>query len=246
LSGAAIRSNASSAANSDKASTVRSMFAQIAPTYDMLNHLLSLGVDRRWRRFTARKISDILRRPGAKVLDLCCGTCDLSLEMARTAAVWSVDFCHPMLVIARDKTARSANPISIAEGDALSAPFADRQFDAVTIAFGLRNLDSPTLGLREIHRLLKPAGTAAILEFSHPVVPLFGNLFQFYFGYILPRIGSAISGSGSAYRYLHDSVQAFPDQETLSNMMLRVGFSNVTYYNLSGGIAALHLGVKLV
>ena len=132
----------------------------------------------------------------------------------------------------------------IAEGDALSAPFADSQFDAVTIAFGLRNLDSPIRGLEEIHRLLKLGGKAAILEFSKPVIPFFGHIFQFYFGHVLPRIGNTISGSGSAYRYLHDSVQAFPDQRTLADMMTRVGFSNVAYYNLSGGIAALHLGAK--
>jgi demethylmenaquinone methyltransferase/2-methoxy-6-polyprenyl-1,4-benzoquinol methylase len=149
-----------------------------------------------------------------------------------------------MLVIGKQKVVKSGLPILIAQGDALSAPFADSQFDAVTIAFGLRNLDSPIRGLEEIHRLLKPAGKAVILEFSKPVIPLFGQLFQFYFGNILPRIGNAISGSGSAYSYLHDSVRSFPGQETLSDMMSRVGFSNVAYYNLSGGIAALHLGVK--
>ena len=226
------------------AAGIRAMFAQIAPTYDLLNHLLSLGIDRRWRRFTARKISDILARPDARVLDLCCGTCDLSIEMGRSASIWSIDFCHPMLVIGKQKASSSELPLLIAEGNALSAPFADSQFDAVTIAFGLRNLDNAIRGLQEIYRLLKPAGTAAILEFSRPVIPLFGYLFRFYFGYILPRIGNAISGSGTAYRYLYDSVQAFPDQKTLSEMMSRVGFSSVAYYNLSGGVAALHLGVK--
>ena len=130
------------------------MFAQIAPTYDLLNHLLSLGIDRRWRKFTAGKISDILSRPGSRVLDLCCGTCDLSIELGRLATTWSIDFCHPMLVIGKDKARGSGLPILIAEGDALSAPFADSQFDAVTFAFGLRNLDSPIRGLEEIHRLL--------------------------------------------------------------------------------------------
>jgi len=220
------------------------MFGQIAPTYDLLNHLLSLGIDKRWRRFTARKLSDALRQPGARVLDLCCGTCDLSIELARTADTWSVDFCHPMLVLGRSKAQRAALPVFIAEGDALSAPFADSQFDAVTIAFGLRNLDSTTRGLQEIHRLLKPGGIAAVLEFSKPVLPLFGNAFQFYFGHILTRIGNTISGSRHAYSYLHDSVREFPGQQALSDMMRRVGFSNVAYYNLSGGIAALHMGVK--
>jgi len=220
------------------------MFGQIAPTYDLLNHLLSLGIDRRWRRFTARKLSDVLTQPGARVLDLCCGTCDLSIELAKKAATWSVDFCHPMLVIGRSKARRADLPIFIAEADALSAPFPDSQFDAVTIAFGLRNLDSTTRGLQEINRLLKPGGIAAVLEFSKPVLPFFGHVFQFYFGHILTRIGNAISGSQHAYSYLHDSVRQFPDQQALSDLMLRVGFSNVAYYNLSGGIAALHLGVK--
>jgi demethylmenaquinone methyltransferase/2-methoxy-6-polyprenyl-1,4-benzoquinol methylase len=151
-----------------------------------------------------------------------------------------------MLVIGRDKALKSGLPIFIAEGDALSAPFGDGQFDAVAIAFGLRNLASTTAGLQEIHRLLKPGGAAAILEFSRPVIPLFGQLFQFYFGHILTRIGNRISGSGHAYSYLHDSVREFPDQEALADMMQRVGFSNVAYYNLSGGIAALHLGTKSV
>src|SRR6516225_8394921 len=104
---------------------IKSMFGQIAPTYDFLNHLLSLGIDRRWRRFTARKLSEPLRRPNAKVLDLCCGTCDLSIELARQASTWSVDFCHPMLVIGRGKALKSKLPIFIAEGDAMRTPFAD-------------------------------------------------------------------------------------------------------------------------
>jgi demethylmenaquinone methyltransferase/2-methoxy-6-polyprenyl-1,4-benzoquinol methylase len=220
------------------------MFAQIAPTYDFLNHLLSLGIDRRWRRFTARKLAGVLTRPSALVLDLCCGTCDLSIELSRMTPTWSIDFCHPMLVIGRDKVRRSRAPVFIAEADALSAPFADNQFDAITIAFGLRNLASIVRGLEEMYRLLKPGGKVAILEFSRPVVPIFGRAFQFYFGHILTRIGNAVSGSGHAYSYLHDSVREFPDQESLRNLMVRVGFSNVAYYNLSGGIAALHIGEK--
>jgi len=223
---------------------IRSMFAQIAPTYDFLNHLFSLGIDKRWRRFTARKLAGVLEHPGARVLDLCCGTCDLSLELSGITATWSIDFCHPMLVIGRDKVRRSAAPVFIAEADALSAPFADCQFDAITIAFGLRNLTNVARGLEEMLRLLKPGGKAAILEFSRPVVPIFGQVFQFYFAHILTRVGNAVSGSGHAYSYLHDSVRDFPDQESLSNLMLRVGFSNVAYYNLSGGIAALHIGQK--
>jgi demethylmenaquinone methyltransferase/2-methoxy-6-polyprenyl-1,4-benzoquinol methylase len=130
------------------------------------------------------------------------------------------------------------------EGDALSVPFADSIFDVVTVAFGLRNLDSTEKGLREIHRLLKLGGRAAVLEFSRPQAPVFRTLFNLYFNHLLPRIGKAVSGSSSAYRYLPESVQEFPDQRELASLMRAVGFSDVRYYNLFGGVASLHLGEK--
>src|SRR5262249_27819213 len=133
---------------------------------------------------------------------------------------------------------------SFVEGDALRVPFADDSFEVVTIAFGLRNLESVENGLIEILRLLKPGGRAAVLEFSHPRVPLFKSVFNFYFNRILPRIGNAISGSGFAYRYLPDSVGAFPDQAALARMMESAGFLRVRYRDLFGGVAALHLGEK--
>ena len=132
----------------------------------------------------------------------------------------------------------------LVEGDALRVPAADEAFDVVTIAFGLRNLESIEGGLREIYRLLKVGGRAAVLEFSRPVMPVFRGLFNYYFTRILPILGNAVSGSGFAYQYLPESVEKFPHQEALANMMRAVGFSNVSYYNLSGGIAALHLGDK--
>jgi demethylmenaquinone methyltransferase/2-methoxy-6-polyprenyl-1,4-benzoquinol methylase len=134
--------------------------------------------------------------------------------------------------------------VHLAEGDALHVPMADESFDVVTMAFGLRNLESVSEGLKEIHRLLKAQGRGAILEFSHPQIPVFRHLFQFYFMKLLPRIGNAISGSNFAYQYLPDSVQQFPEQKRLAEMMKSVGFSNVRYYNLFGGVAALHLGDK--
>jgi demethylmenaquinone methyltransferase/2-methoxy-6-polyprenyl-1,4-benzoquinol methylase len=222
---------------------VRAMFAEIAPSYDRLNHLLSANIDKRWRRFTVSKLKDVLERPGAVALDLCCGTADLTLELARQARVIGCDFCHPMLVIGRDKLAASqSRQASLAEGDVLRLPFADRRFDAVTIAFGLRNLERVEGGLAEIFRVLKPGGRAAVLEFSRPVVPVFREAFEFYFHRILPRIGALVSGSSAAYSYLPASVRAFPDQTRLAEMMRAAGFANVQYYNLSGGIAALHLG----
>ena len=222
---------------------VRAMFAEIAPSYDRLNHLLSVNVDKRWRRFTVGKLADVFARPDAVALDLCCGTADLTLELARHARVVGCDFCHPMLVIGREKVReRRAAQASLAEGDALRLPFAEARFDAVTIAFGLRNLESVEGGLAEIFRVLKSGGRAAVLEFSRPVVPLFRQAFEFYFHRVLPRIGALVSGSGDAYSYLPASVRAFPDQVRLAEMMREAGFTNVRYHNLSGGIAALHLG----
>lgn len=227
-----------------KAARVRAMFAEIAPRYDFLNHALSLNIDKRWRRFVVSKVADRLGHAQALALDLCCGTGDLALELGRLAETCGVDFCHPMLQIGLRKVEAAATRVSIVEGDALGAPFADASFDVVTVAFGLRNLESVEGGLAEVFRLLKPRGRAAVLEFSRPALPVFRQLFQFYFMKILPRIGNAISGSSFAYQYLPESVQQFPDQPKLAALMRAVGFSSVTYYNLFGGVAALHLGDK--
>ena len=228
-----------------KAVLVRAMFSEIAPRYDTLNHTLSLNVDRLWRRFVVKKIADKLK-PGAIALDLCCGTADLSLELGARIPTLGVDFCRPMLSLGLKKVKSARLPIALIEGDALRVPAADGAFDVVTMAFGLRNLESVEEGLKEIHRVLKAGGRCAVLEFSRPVLPLFRGLFRFYFNHILPRIGNAVSGSGYAYRYLPESVQSFPDQRGLADAMRAVGFSNVSYYNLSGGVAALHLGDKRV
>src|SRR5215471_11581542 len=195
---------------SGKAARVREMFAEIAPRYDFLNHALSLNIDKRWRRFVIDKVKDHLQGSDALALDLCCGTCDLSLELGRLAETCGVDFCHPMLKIGVEK-AQSSRKISVVEGDALQVPFGDEHFDVVTMAFGLRNLESVERGLSEVLRLLKPGGRAAILEFSHPRMPLFRSAFHFYFFNVLPRVGNAISGSSFAYRYLPESVRKFPD-----------------------------------
>lgn len=239
-----MESQASNLDPSSKAARVRSMFAEIAPTYDFLNHALSLNIDKRWRRLVIKRVADRLRRPGAIALDLCCGTAELSLELAGLAPTFGVDFCHPMLQIGIKKVRRAALPIDLIEGDALNVPFADSMFDVVTVGFGLRNVDDPESGLREIYRLLKPGGHCVVLEFSHPQLPVFRNLFQFYFTRLLPRIGRAVSGSSFAYQYLPDSVRLFPGQKELAALMQAVGFSDVRYYNLFGGVASLHLGDK--
>src|SRR5262245_6717049 len=225
-----------------KAARVRSMFAEIAPSYDFLNHALSLNIDRRWRRFVIDKVGDRLRAPGAAALDLCCGTAELSLELGALAPTFGVDFCHPMLELGAKKIAQTDLPIDLIEGDALRVPFRNSTFDVVTVAFGLRNVDGTEAGLREMYRLLKAGGRAAVLEFSHPNVPIFRNLFNYYFTRVLPRIGNAISGSSVAYQYLPDSVQKFPDQKELAALMRAVGFCDVKHYNLFAGVASLHLG----
>ena len=231
--------------NAGKREAVRAMFAEIAPSYDRLNHLLSINIDKVWRRFAVKKLRNVLDRPNAIALDLCCGTGDLTLELERYARVIGCDFCHPMLVIGNEKiAAQAAHKAALAEGDALHLPFADASFDAVTVAFGLRNLEDIEGGLAEIFRVLKPGGRAAILEFSRPIIPGFRQLFEFYFHNILPRIGGLLSGSKGAYAYLPKSVRNFPDQKRLAAMMHSVGYANVSYHNLSGGIAALHLGER--
>jgi demethylmenaquinone methyltransferase/2-methoxy-6-polyprenyl-1,4-benzoquinol methylase len=230
------------------ASAVREMFAGIASRYDLLNHVLSLNIDKRWRRRVSESIKDILDRPEALILDVACGTGDLALEMETNASgrIVGTDFCRPMLTIAKSKSTATQNPIPYIESDALSLPFAEDNFDAVTIAFGLRNLANVAAGLTELRRVLKPRGTLAVLEFSSPIVPGFGWIFNFYFAHILPRIGGAVSGSRGAYEYLPRSVSVFPDQKKLASLLEETGFSQVEFTNLTGGIAALHLGTKTI
>ena len=229
------------------ASRVREMFATIASRYDLLNHLLSGRMDSRWPRLTARKLLTRLPPGPVQILDVACGTGDLSLtmlEMIGTAKVVGTDFCRPMLNVAARKLADCRPAIPLTEGDAMRLPFLERSFDGVTIAFGLRNLSNAEGGLLEIFKVLKPGGSVAVLEFSKPVVPGFSFLFDVYFTKVLPLLGGLISGSRSAYQYLPDSVARFPDQTELANIMRRVGFADVHYQNLTGGIAALHLGKR--
>jgi demethylmenaquinone methyltransferase / 2-methoxy-6-polyprenyl-1,4-benzoquinol methylase len=226
------------------------MFASIAGRYDLLNHLLSGQMDKRWRKLVARRLRQRLETNDAVVLDVACGTGDLSLELFETigARVVATDFCRPMLDIAARKVAKSIpagrEPIPLIEGDALQLPFLDGSFDGVTIAFGLRNLSNVERGLAELLRVLKPGASLAILEFSKPVVPGFSFLFKAYFTKLLPFVGGVISGSRSAYQYLPDSVSRFPDQQELVARMEQVGFERVEYQNLTGGIAALHLATR--
>ena len=223
----------------DHARRVREMFARISPRYDLLNHLLSANIDSRWRRRVVKKLQPLLAE-NARVLDVGCGTGDLSIALfEKTAArVVGVDFCRPMLQLAKQKAPR----LKFIEGDALKLPFADETFDGITIGFALRNLSSVEQGLAEFKRVMKPRGWLAILEFSQPTVPGVRQLVRFYYWRLLPWIGGWLSGSPNAYKYLPDSILKFPDQEKLAGMMRAAGFEEVEFENLSGGIAALHIG----
>ena len=236
----------SDATEDEHASRVREMFATIAARYDLLNHLLSGNLDKRWRRIVANRLRDGLQSGGAQVLDVACGTGDLALTLFETtgARIIGTDFCRPMLEIATRKAAKHLTTIPFVEGDAMQLPFLSGSFDAVAIAFGLRNLSCTEAGLKELLRVLRPGGMVAVLEFSKPIVPGFRALFQFYFTRVLPLIGGIVSGSRSAYRYLPDSVSKFPDQKQLASLMREVGFEEVEYRNLTGGVAALHLAKR--
>jgi demethylmenaquinone methyltransferase/2-methoxy-6-polyprenyl-1,4-benzoquinol methylase len=223
---------------------VRAMFGRLAHRYDLANHVLSFNIDRYWRRYTVKRVRDVLCRPEAVVLDICCGTGDLvvALERERRAPVWGSDFCHPMLAAAREKIGRGNGRSQFFEADALVLPLADASVDLITVAFGFRNLANYEAGLREMRRVLRPGGVAAILEFSQPPNRLFGAVYSFYSRRILPLIGGVLTGSGDAYRYLPESVRKFPDPPQLAEEMERAGFRSVRFERLTGGIVALHLG----
>ncbi len=230
----------------EAAAWVRSMFGRVAHRYDLANHLLSFNIDRYWRAFTVRRIRGILENPAARVLDICCGTGDLvlALERARGAPVLGSDFCHPMLVAARQKIARRHRQSPLFEADALRLPLADASVDLLTVAFGFRNLANYGAGLAEMRRVLRQGGVAAILEFSQPPNAAFAALYNFYSRHILPWIGGALSGNRDAYRYLPESVRKFPSAAELAADMRRAGFREAGYEYLTGGIVALHLGTR--
>jgi demethylmenaquinone methyltransferase/2-methoxy-6-polyprenyl-1,4-benzoquinol methylase len=227
---------------------IRRMFGSIAPCYDLLNHLLSLNIDRYWRRCTTRHVPPT---DGAPILDVCTGTGDLALAYDRAAGgrvpIIGADFCHEMLVLAGKKTRRrqAADRICFLEADAQRLPFPDGRFQLTTVAFGLRNVTDPERGLAEMARVTRKGGRVAILEFSKPRHWLFGRLYSFYFRRILPAVGQAISRSeDSAYRYLPASVLEFPDGEALAERLRRHGLTDVCWYPLTFGIATLYVGTK--
>ncbi len=232
----------------EAAAHVREMFGRIAPRYDLLNHVLSLDIDKLWRRRVARGFSSVLDNPKARVLDLCCGTGDLAFafrkEAPSGATIIGSDFVPEMLVRARAKATAANAEVEFIEADALNLPFAAASFDLVSCAFGFRNLVNYECGLNEILRVLKPGGAAAILEFAEPQGKVFGALYRFYFRRVLPLVGGMISGNASAYAYLPNSVSAFPSPEALQTRFERTGFTGVRFQRWTGGIVTLHTGTK--
>lgn len=247
------------------AQSVREMFTSIAPRYDLLNHVLSFNVDRMWWWRTARRFDSILKRPGARVLDLCCGTGDMAFALhrrslhrqSRSAAIFGADFSHAMLVRAAAKSERSsqtsspqrapetkqASSLRWIEADALRLPFPDGHFDLVTSAFGFRNLADYDAGLREIFRVLAPGGQCGILDFGEPK-GLLGAVYRLYFKNVLPRIGTLISGVKGPYAYLPASVARFPAPEEMLTRMKQAGFAEASWTPYTFGIAGLYFGRK--
>jgi demethylmenaquinone methyltransferase / 2-methoxy-6-polyprenyl-1,4-benzoquinol methylase len=225
---------------------VRRMFAAVAPRYDLINHLLSFNIDRSWRTALRQALQPVLQSHGSTVLDLCCGTGDvlLDLQAGSHSTVLGADFCHPMLLGAHMKAVASRIAPRLLEADALCLPFQEDSLHAISIAFGYRNLADYDAGLREMHRVLRPGGMLAILEFSHPRTAVLRGAYSFYSRFILPAVGGLISGAPEAYRYLPDSITRFPTAERLREMMTATGFQKVQVQLLTGGIAALHVGTK--
>jgi len=231
---------------SDKGRGVRSMFDSIAPRYDLLNRLLSLGIDRRWRRFA---VSQLRIPAGGRVLDIATGTCDLALEIAdrtpESVKIVGEDFTQGMLVQGQRKLDRSplGQRILLVNAPCEEIPHPDGCFDAITIAFGIRNVVERDKGLREMWRVLKPGGRVVILEFSNPRSRLFRQLYYFYFRRLLPTIGGLFS-QRSAYQYLPDSVLEFPPQEAFCALMTTAGFEAVSFTDLTWGIASVYVGER--
>lgn len=233
------------------AAAVRQMFNSIAPRYDLLNHVLSASIDRLWWWRTARRFRAILANPDAAVLDICCGTGDMTMALLKrrphgSRPVIAADFAHEMLARGARKFARpftrhgSAIPL---EADALHLPLQSGSLDLVTTAFGFRNLANYREGLTEFHRVLRPGGQLGILDFSEPD-GLLGKLYHFYFHRVLPAIGRLICGKDGPYNYLPASVRKFPPPPAMLAMMREAGFTSVSWTSYTFGIAGLYIGTR--
>lgn len=227
---------------------VRSMFASIAGKYDLLNHLLSLNIDKSWRKFTTRTVPP---EPGVPVLDCCTGTADLALEYHKAGGgkspVVGSDFCHEMLVIGNKKVgkAKAEGVVTLIEGDTQRLPLPDDHFGVVTVAFGLRNVADTVKGIDEMVRVARPGGKVAILEFSRPRGAILGRLYLAFFQHVLPKVGQTIApNSYDAYSYLPASVLQFPDGRAMLDLLASRGLTDLRDYPLTFGIASLYVGTK--
>ena len=231
----------------EKAGKVAEVFHSVAGKYDLMNDLMSGGIHRLWKRFTI-ETSGV--RAGHKVLDIAGGTGDLSYKFAKLVGpsghVVLADINSSMLKVGRDRlTDRGVcGNLSVAQADAQYLPFPDNTFDCITIAFGLRNVTDKDLALRSMYRILKPGGRLLVLEFSKPESALLGKVYDQYSFKLLPFMGKVITNDADSYRYLAESIRMHPDQETLKGMMDDAGFANTSFHNMTGGIVALHKGIK--
>lgn len=229
-------------------SRVRTMFASIAPRYDLLNHLLSLNIDRSWRKFTTRKVPP---EPGVPILDCCTGTADLALAYDRASGgqcpVIGSDFCRPMLAIGLEKVRKvgAESRVALYEADTQTLPFPSDTFGIVTVAFGLRNVADTVKGLDEMIRVARPGGKVAVLEFSKPTQPVLGRLYMTFFKRILPRVGQTLAPNQfDAYEYLPRSVLEFPEGQAMLDLMASRGLTDLVQHRLTMCIASLYVGVK--
>jgi demethylmenaquinone methyltransferase/2-methoxy-6-polyprenyl-1,4-benzoquinol methylase len=225
---------------------VHAVFESIAPKYDLMNDLLSFRRHKAWRAFTMRKMEV---GPGATALDLCCGTCDWTLALARASGsgeVVGLDFSRAMLEVGREKVKRHGleGQISLVQGNAMALPFEDNRFDYATIGFGLRNVPDLVQVLKEMQRVVKPGGQVVCLELSKPVWEPFKSVYYFYFERILPLLGKLFAKRYEQYKWLPESLKSFPDLNELADIYRGIGLRNVRAYPLTGGIAALHIGTK--
>ncbi len=225
---------------------IQSMFTAIAPRYDFLNSLLSVGQDRQWRK---RAVDMLAPASNERILDIATGTGDMALEIASrnlSVQISGIDFSRRMLELSRGKIRKKGYErfVSLQIGSGECLPFANNSFDGAVCAFGIRNFADVKLGLREFYRILKPGGRAVILEFSMPANPVLNLVYNWYFDLVLPKVGSLISGHGEAYRYLPDSVADFPEQCEFVRWMGQAGFQKVSFKELTFGIVSVHHGYK--
>jgi demethylmenaquinone methyltransferase/2-methoxy-6-polyprenyl-1,4-benzoquinol methylase len=228
----------------EKASRVRRVFDSVAPRYDLMNDLMSMGLHRGWKAYTVL-VSNV--RPGDRVLDIAGGTGDLALAFAKkvgaTGQVVHTDINEAMLRTGRDRLLDAGIVLPTLVCDAEKLPFADDSFDLVSVAFGLRNMTHKDLALAEMNRVLKPGGKLLVLEFSKVAQPL-RKAYDWYSFKVLPQLGNLVAGDSASYRYLAESIRMHPDQQELKSLMHKGGFGHVDYHNMTGGVVALHVGIK--